>query len=215
MAIDKKKINRAVRRERKEAEAEAAGGAAVGDVAPEFNAEARRKLAAASFYLSGSGSSSKRGKKGGNKKHRDLPTDDFGEAGWVGGQEQGKPKKNGKPKAAVPTYNTAGQQPATSQRLARKACGRECVALRADVCAVLALVSRAPLSQRSCTRPSLRSSSVFLRPARARRPHSRRWVTSWPPSPSSRGTNDTRSASTRRQRLARRSRIDLRCTQAH
>jgi hypothetical protein len=78
------------------------------------NAEARRKLAAASFYVTGSGNGKK---KKGNKKQRELPADgDFGEAGWVGGPEQGKPKKNGKPKAAVPTYNTAGQSLASSKR---------------------------------------------------------------------------------------------------
>jgi hypothetical protein len=105
VAIDKKKINRAVRRERKEAEAVAAGGAAVG-AAPveEFDAETRRRLAAVSFY----GNPNAKGKKNkAGSKRREAQLDE--EAGWTGSNygEQKKSGKKGKVRAAVPVYDTA------------------------------------------------------------------------------------------------------------
>ena len=105
VAIDKKKINRAVRRERKEAEAVAAGGAAVG-AAPveEFDAETRRRLAAVSFY----GNPNAKGKKNkAGSKRREAQLDE--EAGWTGSNygEQKKSGKKGKAKVAVPVYDTA------------------------------------------------------------------------------------------------------------
>ena len=105
VAIDKKKINRAVRRERKEAEAVAAGGAAVG-AAPyeELDAETRRRLAAVSFY----GNPNAKGKKNkAGSKRREAQLDE--EAGWTGSNygEQKKSGKKGKAKVAVPVYDTA------------------------------------------------------------------------------------------------------------
>lgn len=104
-AVDKKKINRAIRRERKAEEAAQASSAAVGgEPVDEFDAAERRRRATASFY-----GDAKAGKKAG-KKQRGVAAGGFEEAGWTGehGQSESRPKKK-KPKAAVPTYSTADE----------------------------------------------------------------------------------------------------------
>ena len=111
-AIDKKKINRTVRRERKEAQAVAeASVGVVGAPSEEFDAEERKKRAAASFYGSAVTKAQQRGQKGKGKgsKHKGPPQDlEFEEAGWTGSLLQDTTKKAKKRiKAALPTYESA------------------------------------------------------------------------------------------------------------
>lgn len=101
-AVNVKKINRAVRRERKEAEA--AQAATVGNEPEHFDAEAARRAAQASFY---GATKQKQRKAGGKKGAAEL---DFEEAGWSGGGGPNqKVKKSKKAKEAVPQYNTADE----------------------------------------------------------------------------------------------------------
>jgi hypothetical protein len=107
-AVDKKKLNRAVRRERKAEEAAAAGAAAVGAPVEEFDAAERRRRAEASFYGTVS-KADQRGRKLGKKHRGEPPSLDFEEAGWTGGADNAGAvrKKSKKAKPAVPTYDTA------------------------------------------------------------------------------------------------------------
>ena len=106
-AVNHKKINRAVRRERKEQEA--AQSATIGAEPEYFDVEAARRAAQTSFY----GASKQQQRKPGKKRaagggEADL---DFDDAGWTGGSgaPNAKAKKSKKPKAIVPQYTTADE----------------------------------------------------------------------------------------------------------
>lgn len=99
---DKKRISRAVRRERKAAEASLS--AAVGAAYEEFDADAARQAAQIGFYGQQKQKKKDDGRGGRLPQRRGAPIDE--EAGWTGDASNGKPKKK-KVKTVVSTYSTA------------------------------------------------------------------------------------------------------------
>jgi len=112
VAVDKRRINREIRRQRKEAEAAAAQAAETVGMddggLSEFDAEERRRRMEASFYNKAT-KADKRSGGGRRKNYLGSTEEDYEyEAGWQGGstKKEGK-KKSKKVKTVVPTYNTA------------------------------------------------------------------------------------------------------------